>query len=247
MTRRTAVAATALVLLGAGLSTASAAPDGPGTPPSSDERPRAVTVRGDCGPSGRVVLRQVTTGDRTTVTVKARGVENGRWRGEHLVEVGVDDTDDTRVAIRARKHAFTVQFAVEGAAVGGVLDLTGPRGAGCHASYSEAGSMVVVTDAWLAAMVRRSGPTKLVARLDVGCHAGQRWSAELSFADDESGAGIGAPRVPCRHGFATLREAVERDPATLPRTVELSAQRPGGRRLRVSYVASEPAPIGTPS
>ncbi|MDN4159975.1 hypothetical protein [Nocardioides abyssi] len=245
MTRCAALAAT-VVLLGAGLPAASAAP---ADAPPTDEPPaeRTVTVRGDCGPSGRVVLRQVLDGDRTTVAVRLRGVPDGRWRGEHLVEVGVDDTEDTRLAADVRAHVLAVGFEVDGAAVGGVLRLSGPRGAECHAAYSEAGSMVVVTDARLAGVVRRSGPRRLVARADVDCRPGPRWSVELGFSDESSGSGFGSPRVRCRSGSAVLREVVERDVATLPATVEVAARRPGGRHLRLRYVASDPAPVDLPS
>lgn len=241
MTRRL-LTATALVLLGTGLP-GSAVLAAPEEPPGE----RTVTVRGDCTPTGRVVLRQVGDGTTTTVTVKGRGVPDGRWRGEHLLEVGVDDTEDTRLSVRVREHAFTRSFEVDGAAVGGVLRLVNPAGVVCHAAYSETGSMVVVADDRLSGVVRRSGPRRTVVRAEVACGGRQRWSLEMSWSDEGSGTGFGAPPQRCRDGRVVLREAVLDPDATLPTAVEVSARRAGGRLLRLRYAASSAAPLDVPT
>jgi hypothetical protein len=234
--------AAALVLLAAGLPAASAAP-------TNEPAPRTVTVRGDCTPTGRVVLRQVIDGDRTTVTTTGRGVADGRWRGEHLAEVGVDATVDTRVTARAHDHAFRHTFEAEGAAIGGVLTLAGPRGAECHASYSEAGAMVVVTDTRLAGVVRRAGPRKVVGRGEAPCPAGTRgWSVSISWGDRNGGKGFGSPKHRCRGGrLLVVRGTVVDEPAVLPTFVDVQSDRGRGRGMRLRYVASDPAPADLPS
>ncbi|MEV7430260.1 hypothetical protein AB0N29_11645 [Nocardioides sp. NPDC092400] len=251
MSRSARLAALALLLVGTTATAAPAATAAPGGPtsPAATERTatertvteRTVTVRGDCVRHGRVVLRQDVGPETTTVTVRARGIANGRWRGEHLLEVGVDDTNDTRVSVRARRHGFATTFEVDGSGIGGVLDLGAPSGGACSVAYSEADDLVVVGDRRTDVFVATPGPRRRLTRAHVHCRPGTRWSLAVEASDEDGGYGFGGSAVPCRRGSVVARDLTTGKRASLPDTLEVVAERTGGRTLRLRYDATEHA------
>lgn len=226
----------ATLALGAFAPVADAAPAGP--------EPRTVTVRADCVPGGVVVLSQVAGLDSTHVTIEGRHVSDGRWRGEYLLEVGEDDTNDVRLDVRAEEGAFRHEFDVPGTGQAAILDLARGRGRGCFASFDEDTPDTIAGGRNLDALVRHPGARGLVAQAGLDCGEGTRWRAALRVELTDREVTLRGTPVRCRDGRAQFRWRRDLEapgnPAA-PIGLELLVRGPGGQTRSVGYAATSPA------
>lgn len=223
-----------LLLLVAGLAPAQAEPE---------QTPRTVTVRAACVGGGTVVLRHTTEAGSTHVEVRARGLRNGTWYGSHLLEVGVDDTEDTEFATPVRHHRASFDFDVEDTGKAGVLDLNqGKRR--CFASFDENRPFVIMGSATLSVLARRTDSGLLVRSEVQRCRPGTSWTLDLAVGFDGGGAGAGRPADCGRHGWLRTRWDLGLDPRPTARPQDLAFTARGeGSRERLSYHATRP-PVG---
>lgn len=244
-----------VLLAGLGLPAAEAAgpgaDSGAGLGTAPEDAPRTVTLRARCaGGSGAIVLRHTTEAGATRVSIVGTGLRDGRWDGEHLLEVGVDDTHDTRLRLRAVDGELHHELAIADAGPAGVLRLLGPGGRECAASFDENRPWVIVGGARESVVVRHPGPRVLRVNGQLECRRGSAWSVEVSVAAGGSGSGAGEGPLRCgRLGFLRFHWQT-RSGAPTPEPVGV---RYVGRNLdtdavrRVSYRATSPSPWNQPS
>ncbi|HYF71681.1 MAG TPA: hypothetical protein VD864_02610 [Nocardioides sp.] len=202
--------------------------------------PRAVTARADCVPGGVVLMRTVAGVDTTHVTIEGRRVADGRWRGELLLEVGVDDTHDVALDVGAVDGAFRHEVDLPGTGRAAILDLH--RGArACFASYHDNGPFTIAGGRHLSALVRHRGTRPLVARAGLDCRAGTRWSAALAVELADRVLTLRRRSVPCRHGRVEIlweREVTAPGHPVEPDGLRLDLRGPHGQTRWVRYAAT---------
>ena len=205
------------------------------------EEPRTVTVRAECVGGGAIVLRQTADRDSTHVEIRGRGLgEETRWRGSHLLEVGVDDTVDTSLSLVAVGGRLRTDLDLDDTGAAAVLDLRhGKRH--CFASYDENRPFVIVGSARLSALVRRTEDGYL-ARTELDrCRPGSRWFLDLGIGSDDGGVGAGRGADCSRHGWLRSRWDFGVTPHPTERPTELTFQARGqGSRERLTYRATRP-------
>lgn len=210
-----------------------------------------MTVRARCGPgAGTIVLRHTTEAGATRVRIDGTGLPDGRWTGEHLLEVGVDDTRDTRLRLRAAGGELHHELDIADTGAAGVLHLRGAGGRACSASFDENHPWVILAGSQDSVVVRHPKPRLLRTNGQVDCRRGSEWSVEVSVTAGDSSTGTGAAPLRCgRLGFLRFHWQ-DRSDAPLPKPVAVTYV---GRNLdtgavrRVSYRATSPSPWGAPS
>lgn len=241
-----------VLLVGLGLPAADAA-SGPrgGTGAEPGEESRTVTLRARCGPgAGTIVLRHTTESGATRVGIDGTGLHDGRWRGEHLLEIGVDDTHDTRLRLRATDGELHHELDIADTGPAGVLHLRGPGDRACSAAFDENRPWVILASSQDSVAVRHPKPRLFTVNGQIECRRGSEWSVEVSIGAGDSSSGIGEAPLRCgRLGFFRFHWQSRSD-ASRPKPVEV---RYVGRNLdtgavrRVSYRATSPSPWGQPS
>ena len=224
-----------LVLLLGGLSPAYA---------GAGEESRTVTVKAQCVGGGRVTLAHTTTGDTTEVRVRGAGVRNGSWYGSHLLEVGVDDTEDTGLAVRVRDHRFGFRLDYEDTGKAGVLDLAASGGRRCLASFDELPRATIMGSATDSIAVWHPKPRRFVTRGQVDCRPGSTWKVSVEVGFDDWGFGGGSAPHRCnRLGFFRFHQASRTgDPAGAPVELTYVGRNLGTGAVRtLSWQASGPA------
>jgi hypothetical protein len=203
-----------------------------------------VTVRVRCLPAGTIVLRQTVGPDSTHVQVDGARLANGRWTGEHRVEIGVDDTHDTSLDLRVRGGELHHEFDVPYVAEDGALDITtGTRRdeERCFASYGEQRPFVIMGSA-NASVLARLSDSGFLARTQIDCRGRSAW--DLSLGAEFGRAGVGAGRgAVCRKYLWRGRWDFGMEPRPTSRPDGLTFVGSVGDRtpVRVSYHASSPA------
>lgn len=206
--------------------------------------PRTVTVRADCVPGGVVTLSQVAGADSTHVTIEGRHVSDGRWRGEYLLEVGEDDTNDVRIDVQADDGTFRHEFDVPGTGQAAILDLSRGRGRDCFASFDEDTPATIAGGRYVDVLARHPGPRRLVARAGLDCGAGTRWRATLAVELTDRTVTLRATPVRCRAGraqFSWRRDLAAPGNPDAPVGLRLLLRGPGGQTRSVAYAATSPA------
>lgn len=239
-----------VLLAGLGLPAAEAAgpgaDSGAGLGTAPEDAPRTVTLRARCaGGSGAIVLRHTTEAGATRVSIVGTGLRDGRWDGEHLLEVGVDDTHDTRLRLRAVGGELHHEIDVADSGPAGVLHLRGAGGRRCSAAFDENRPWVILTSAQDSVVVRHPGPRLFTVNGQVECRRGSEWSVMVSVEARGSGAATGAAPVRCgRPGFLRFRwQDRWESPAPKPTAVTYVGRNlDTGAVRRVSYRATSPSP-----
>ena len=208
------------------------------------EAPRTVTVTAGCQGGGRVALAHTTSEDGTRVRARGSGLRDGGWFGSHLLEVGVDDTEDTGLAVRVRDHRFGFRLHYEDTGKAGVLDLAAGGGRRCLASFDDLPRATIMGSVTDSIAVWHPKPRRFVTRGQVDCRPGSTWevSVEVGFADWGFGGGS-APHRCNRQGFFRFHQASRTgDPAGAPVELTYVGRNLGSGAVRtLSWQASSPA------
>lgn len=236
-----------LRLSGLVLAAVLAAPLAPGLTPAyagPGEEPRSVRVRAECVGGGTIALRHTTDGDVTRVHARGHGLGNGRWEGEHRLEVGVDDTYDTALDLDADRGDLWLDFDIDDTGKAGALDLADGDRRRCFASFDELRRGTIMGSATDSIAVWHPDPRRFVTRGQVDCRPGSRWKVmvEVGFGDWGFGGGS-APHRCNRLGFFRFAQEVRSgDPAGAPVTLGYVGRNlDTGAVRRLSWRASSPA------
>jgi hypothetical protein len=230
------VALVAVLVVGAGV--LSPATAGPG------EDPRTVRVRAECTPQGTIVLRHTTTGDTTDIGIRGSGLGEGRWRGEHELAIGVDDTYDTQLDLDADHGDLRGGIDIDDSGTAGVLRLAHGEHRECFASFDESPARIIMGSGTDSIAVWHRDPRRYVTRGQIDCRPGSQWAVEVGVGFDDGGFGAGARPFTCnRLGFLRFHwESRIRPPEGTPTELTYVGRNlDTGNVRRLSYHASSPA------
>ena len=203
------------VLLASGLAPAYA---------GAGEGSRTVRVVAECVGGGRIVLQHRTEAGTTYVHARGHDLGNGRWRGEHRLEVGVDDTYDTSLDLDADHGDLWLDLEIEDTGTAGALDLASGQRRQCFASFDERPRGTIMGSATDSIAVWHPEPRRFVTRGQVDCRPGSEWKVLVEVGFDDWGFGVGSAPHRCnRLGFFRFQQ-------------EVSSGDPAGAPVRLSYV-----------